>query len=167
MTAATTAPVRLRRLAAVGGGLLSIAALAGCAPAASTGAADSAAPSSDAAAPAASSAASTSAAASSSPASGLKDGTYSATGDYRSPGGPAEIGVTVTLRSGTIEKVQVAPKAADATARQYEAQFASGIDAVAVGKPIEGLKVGAVSGSSLTSQGFEKALAAIRAKASA
>ena len=164
MPAATTAPVRLRRLAAVGGGLLSIAALAGCAP--ST--ADATAPSTDAAAaPSAPSAASTPSASTSSAAAGLKDGTYSATGDYQSPGGASAIAVTVTLKSGTITAVKVAPKAADATARQYEAQFASGIDAVAVGKPIEGLKVGAVSGSSLTGQGFEKALAAIRSKASA
>jgi uncharacterized protein with FMN-binding domain len=165
MTPATTAPVRLRRLAAVGGGLLSIAALAGCAPSAAS---DTTAPSTDAAAtPSTPSAASTPSAPSSSAAAGLKDGTYSATGDYQSPGGASAIAVTVTLKSGTITAVQVAPKAADATARQYEAQFASGIDAVAVGKPIEGLKVGAVSGSSLTSQGFEKALAAIRSKASA
>ena len=166
MTAPAPAPVRLRRLAAVGGGLLGIAALAGCAPSAAS---DATTASDDAAAPAPSSAApaSTPSAAPSSAASGLKDGTYSATGDYQSPGGPAQIGVTVTLKSGTITAVKIAPKAADATARQYESQFASGIDAVAVGKPIEGLKVGAVSGSSLTGQGFEKALAAIRSKAGA
>ena len=97
----------------------------------------------------------------------LKDGTYSATGDYQSPGGPSAVAVTVTLRSGTITAVKVDPKAPNPTAQQYESQFASGIGAVAVGKPIEGLQVGAVSGSSLTSQGFEKALAAIRSEAAA
>ena len=160
MPAATTAPVRLRRIVAVGGsGLLSIAALAGCAPS------DASAPSTGAAA--ATSAASTPSAAASSAATDLKDGTYSATGNYQSPGGASAVAVTVTLKSGTITAVTVAPKAENPTARQYEAQFASGIGAVAVGKPIEGLNVGAVSGSSLTGQGFEKALAAIRSKAAA
>jgi uncharacterized protein with FMN-binding domain len=164
-----TAPLRpsVRRLLAVGGGLLGVAALAGCAPAAS-GDAGSSAPS-DAGGAASSSGAPAPSAASSSaaPGSGLQDGTYTATGDYQSPGGPSAVAVTVTLKDGTIDAVKVVPKAEDPTARQYEAQFASGIDAVAVGKPIAGLQVGAVSGSSLTSQGFEKALATIRSKAAA
>ena len=159
MTAATTAPVRLGRLAAVGGGLLSVAALAGCAPSAAS------APSTGAAA--ATSEASTPSAASSSAVTDLEDGTYSATGDYQSPGGASAVAVTVTLKRGTITAVTVTPKAENPTARQYEAQFASGIGAIAVGKPIEGLDVGAVSGSSLTGEGFEKALAAIRSKAGA
>ena len=160
------APVRPSlRLVAIGGGLLGVAALAGCAPAASTdaGAADATAGSSAAATADAGS----SAPASSAAASDLKDGSYTATGNYQSPGGDSAIEVTVTLRSGSISAVKVVPKAEDATARQYEAQFASGIDGVAVGKPIEGLQVGAVSGSSLTGQGFEKALAAIRSEAAA
>ena len=151
------------RLAAVAGGLLGVAALAGCAPAASTsgdGAAASDAPS--AAAPA-----SSAPAASGADDSGLKDGSYTATGDYTSPGGPSAVEVTVALKSGDIASVEVVPKAENPTARQYESQFASGVGAVAVGKPIEGLKVGTVSGSSLTSAGFEKALAAIRSKAAA
>jgi uncharacterized protein with FMN-binding domain len=159
MLIAPPAAVRLRRLAAVGGGLIGIAALAGCAPAASTSTTASTAPAGDTSS--GSSAASTAASAA------LTDGTYSATGDYQSPGGASAIAVAVTLKSGTITAVKVTPKADDATARQYEAQFASGISAVAVGKPIEGLQVGAVSGSSLTSQGFEAALAAIRTKAAA
>jgi uncharacterized protein with FMN-binding domain len=150
--------LHLVRLAAVGGGLLGVAALAGCAPSASDAApAASSGTSSSAAAPSTSSSSGSSAA--------LRDGTYSATGDYQSPGGASADAVTVTLKSGTITAVKVVPKAADPTARQYEAQFASGIDAVAVGKPIAGLQVGAVSGSSLTSQGFEKALAEIRSEA--
>jgi uncharacterized protein with FMN-binding domain len=162
MTAPTLDRTRLRRLAAIGGGLLGVAALAGCSPAASSGtaASDAGTAPSSASAPAASSGSSAS-------SSALKDGTYTATGDYQSPGGPSAVGVEVTLKSGTITAVKVEPKAADPTAQQYERQFASGISGVAVGKPIEGLQVGAVSGSSLTSQGFEKALATIRSEAAA
>lgn len=144
------AAARLRRIAAVGGGLLGIAALAGCAPTAGSGTAE---------------AGSTTGTSASSAA--LADGTYSATGDYQSPGGASAVAVTVTLKSGTITAVKVAPKAENATAQQYEAQFAAGVAAVAVGKPIAGLQVGAVSGSSLTSQGFEAALATIRTEAAA
>ena len=161
MTAPTLDRTRLRRLAAIGGGLLGVAALAGCSPAATSDTAASGA----GAAPSSASASSPASAGASS--SALKDGTYTATGDYQSPGGPAAVAVEVTLKSGTITAVKVEPKAADPTAQQYERQFAGGIGGVAVGKPIEGLQVGAVSGSSLTSQGFEKALASIRSEAAA
>jgi uncharacterized protein with FMN-binding domain len=158
MTATELGGLRLRRIAAISGGLIGVAALAGCAPSATStagAAADDTAPS-------------TSSGSSSSSASGdLKDGSYSATGDYQSPGGASAVGVTLTLKSGTITALKVVPKADDPTAQQYEAQFASGVNAVAVGKPIAGLQVGAVSGSSLTSQGFEKALAAIQKEAAA
>jgi uncharacterized protein with FMN-binding domain len=154
-----TAPVLPKpvlRLAAVGGGLLSLAALAGCAP---TAASD--------AAPAAPSSGSSAGTGGSGSSADLRDGTYTATGDYQSPGGPSAVEVTVTLKGGAISAVEVVPKAENPTARQYEAQFASGIGAVAVGKPIADLQVGAVSGSSLTSQGFEDALGKIRSEAAA
>lgn len=153
----------LRRLAAIGGGLLGVAALAGCSPTAS----DAGAPASSAPAAAAPSTTASSAASAGSSSGQLKDGSYTATGHYQSPGGDSAVEVTVTLKSGTISAVKVVPKAADPTAQQYEAQFASGISGVAVGKKIDGLQVGAVSGSSLTSQGFEKALAEIRTEAAA
>ena len=146
---ATETTVRLRRVAALGGGLIGIAALAGCAPSAAGSTAASGAP-----APGGSSA-----------AADLKDGSYTATGHYQSPAGDSMVAVTVTLKSGTITAVKVIPKTANPTAQQYESQFASGVGAVAVGKKIAGLQVGAVSGSSLTSQGFEKALAQIQTEA--
>lgn len=141
---ATETTARLRRAAALGGGLLGIAALAGCAPSA---------------------AGSTTGVGSSAPTADLKDGSYTATGHYQSPAGDSMVAVTVTLKSGTITAVKVIPKTANPTAQQYETQFASGVGAVAVGKKIAGLQVGAVSGSSLTSQGFEKALAQIQSEA--
>lgn len=146
----------LRRIAAISGGLLSVAALAGCAP-------DAASSTSTPSSTNGASSTSDSGAAS----SPLKDGSYSATGEYQSPGGASAVAVTLTLQSGTITALTVVPKAENATARQYEAQFASGVNAVVVGKKIAGLHVGAVSGSSLTGQGFESALAAIQKEAAA
>jgi uncharacterized protein with FMN-binding domain len=157
-----TAPVLPKpvlRLAAVGGGLLSLAALAGCAPTAASDAAP--------AAPSSGSSSGSAGTGGSGSSADLRDGTYTATGDYQSPGGPSAVEVTVTLKGGAISAVEVVPKAENPTARQYEAQFASGIGAVAVGKPIADLQVGAVSGSSLTSQGFEDALGKIRSEAAA
>jgi uncharacterized protein with FMN-binding domain len=144
---ATDTALRLRRVAALGGGLIGIAALAGCAPSA------------------AGSTPGTAAAPSGSATADVKDGSYTATGHYQSPAGDSVIAVTVTLKRGTITAVKVIPKTANPTAQQYESQFASGVGAVAVGRKIAGLQVGAVSGSSLTSQGFEKALAQIQTEA--
>jgi uncharacterized protein with FMN-binding domain len=96
-----------------------------------------------------------------------KDGTYSADGSYVSPGGQEEIAVTITVKDDLITAVSVKTVAADAEGAQYEAQFASGISAVAVGKSLGSLSVGSVAGSSLTSQGFNRALATIRSKAEA
>lgn len=152
----TVPTAHLRRIAAIGGGLIGVAALAGCSPSAGAADAGSAAPGS--AAPASSAAGSSAA---------LKDGSYTATGHYQSPAGDSTIDVRVRLKSGSIAAVTVLPKTPNPTAQQYEQQFAGGIGAVAVGKPIAGLQVGAVSGSSLTSQGFEKALAEIRSEAAA
>jgi hypothetical protein len=96
-----------------------------------------------------------------------KDGTYSADGSYVSPGGQEEIAVTITVKHDLITAVSVKTVAADAEGAQYEAQFASGISAVVVGKSLGSLSVGSVAGSSLTSQGFNRALATIRSKAEA
>ena len=159
---ATDTSTHLRRIVAIGGGLIGIAALAGCAPAAASSGGGS-----GAAAPASSAAASSSASNASAASSDLKDGDYTATGNYQSPGGASAVAVTLTLKSGTITALKVVPKAENPTAQQYESQFSSGVNAVAVGKKIAGLQVGAVSGSSLTSQGFEAALAQIQKEAAA
>jgi uncharacterized protein with FMN-binding domain len=94
-----------------------------------------------------------------------KDGTYTADGSYVSPGGQEEIAVTITVKSDLITAVSVKTVEADVEAAQYEAQFASGISGVAVGKNLATLSVGTVAGSSLTSRGFNVALTAIRSKA--
>ena len=140
-------------------GSLALLGLAGC----SATTASSAAPPSGAAAPASSAAAPAS---SGSAGSGsLKDGHYTALGNYTSPGGASAVSVALTLKGGSVTALKVTPKAENPTAQQYESQFASGVNAKAVGKKLSDLNVTKVSGSSLTSQGFDKAIAAIEAKA--
>jgi uncharacterized protein with FMN-binding domain len=94
-----------------------------------------------------------------------KDGTYSEPGDYVSPGGSERINVTLTLSKNVITKMKVVTVFADPTATSYEHLFEGGIAAATVGKNINTLNIGVVAGSSLTSMGFNKALAAIKADA--
>jgi uncharacterized protein with FMN-binding domain len=95
-----------------------------------------------------------------------KDGGYTAAGSYVSPGGTEHISVTLTLASNVIKTMKVTTVKADPTAAGYEQLFESGISAATVGKNINTLNIGVVAGSSLTSMGFNRALAAIKADAS-
>ena len=132
---------------ALAGTSLATLALAGCAPSATS-------PDSAAADPV-------------SPSTTFRDGTYTATGDYVSPGGPSAIAVTLTLKDNRVTAVTVTPKAENPTAVSYEAMFASGVSGLVVGKRITELDVTTVSGSSLTSMGFDKAVTAIQERAKA
>ncbi|WP_421741146.1 FMN-binding protein [Cellulomonas sp.] len=99
--------------------------------------------------------------------SGLTDGTYSATGTYESPAGQETVAVSLTLADGVVTAVEVTPEATNPTSKQFQTTFASGVADVVVGQPIDGLSVDAVSGSSLTPEGFNDALAQIVADAQA
>jgi uncharacterized protein with FMN-binding domain len=159
----------IRTAAAVAGASFAAIALAGC-----SGGAAASGPSHAASGSGSSSSASASSASSSSSASGskgasggLKDGSYTARGDYTSPGGASAVDVAVTLKSGTVTALKVTPKAENPTAKGYEAQFASGVGTKVIGKKLTDLNVTKVSGSSLTSQGFDRAIAAIEKHAAA
>jgi uncharacterized protein with FMN-binding domain len=94
-----------------------------------------------------------------------KDGSYTAPGTYVSPGGSEHISVSLTLAKNIVTAVKVTTVKADPTATGYEQMFENGIAAVVVGKNINSLNVGTVAGSSLTSTGFNSALATIKADA--
>jgi len=94
-------------------------------------------------------------------AADLADGQYSATGDYVAPSGPESVDVTLTLVDGVVTELSVKGNATDPEAKQYEAKFVSGIDALVVGKSITSLNVTNVAGSSLTSSGFAAAISDI------
>ncbi|GAB3404475.1 hypothetical protein GCM10027515_16530 [Schumannella luteola] len=91
-----------------------------------------------------------------------KDGSYTATGKYQSPGGNETIKVTLTLESNKVTKAEVEPQASSGNAKQYQTQFSSGIDGEVVGKSLDELSVTRVSGSSLTSRGFNDAVDQIK-----
>lgn len=94
-----------------------------------------------------------------------KDGTYTATGTYVSPGGPESIEVTLTLKDDIITSAEVVSKAVLPTSKNFQGKFISGYKAVVVGKNIESLALDKVSGSSLTPKGFNDAVLKIKAQA--
>ncbi len=96
-----------------------------------------------------------------------KNGTYTATGSYRSPGGLDNVGVTLTLKNDIIISVSFTPMAHDGISAQYQTMFAGGFQSLVLGKNISSVYLDAVSGSSLTGQGFNDALAQIKAQAKA
>lgn len=94
------------------------------------------------------------------------DGEYTGTGSYIPPSNKQEeVTVTMTLSGGTVTAVEVSPSGNNPTSKRYQAEFTDGIQKEVVGKPIDSLDVGKVAGSSLTSQGFNKALEQIKAEA--
>lgn len=97
--------------------------------------------------------------------SSYTDGTYQATGGYVSPGGQQQVDVSLTLADGVVTAVLVTPEAIDPRSQSFQEQFASGIEDVVVGVPLDELAVDVVSGSSLTSGGFNDAVEQIKAEA--
>jgi len=96
-----------------------------------------------------------------------KDGTYSATGSYSSPGGPDDLHVSVTLANGIITDSTVTSGAHDGTSSHYQGIFINNYKPLVVGKSIDSVTLSKVSGSSLTSAGWNDAITKIKAEATA
>lgn len=94
-----------------------------------------------------------------------KDGTYQATGSYRTPGGNESIGVSLTIENGIITDSTVTQNARAGEAREYQGQFVSGYKSEVIGKRIDEVSLNRVSGSSLTPIGFNNAIQTIRTDA--
>lgn len=152
-----TIPLRTKTALVTLAGIGLIGTLAGCSGAAS---ADGTASSGSS-----SSASGSSSGSSTSANTTFKDGNYSEQGTYASPGGTELISVSLTLKSNVVTALSVKTVKADPTATQYEAMFEGGINKIVVGKNLNSLNVTRVSGSSLTSQGFDDALSKIKADA--
>ena len=99
------------------------------------------------------------------PTTKYKDGTYSATGDYMSPGGPDSLSVTLTLKNGLVTDVNAEKGANDPRSSRYQDRFLSGYKAYVIGKSIDTLHLDSVSGSSLTPEGFNDAVNKIKTQA--
>jgi uncharacterized protein with FMN-binding domain len=96
-----------------------------------------------------------------------RNGTYSATGTYMSPGGSDQLGVQVTLKNDIVTGVNVTLGANDRTSMRYQNIFAANYKQYVIGKDISSIHLTRVSGSSLTPIGFNNALSKIEAQAKA
>lgn len=95
------------------------------------------------------------------------DGTYTAEGSYQTPETLETVSVTLTLADDTVTDVEVTGEPIAPESKNYQGQFIDGISDVVVGKKLDELDVDRVAGSSLTSGGFNKAVAAIKDEAAA
>jgi uncharacterized protein with FMN-binding domain len=91
-----------------------------------------------------------------------KDGSYTATGTYSTPGGNESVTVTVTLTGDKITAIETTGSGTGGNSKQYQSQFLSGYKAQVIGKAIEEVSLSRVAGSSLTSGGFNRAIDTIQ-----
>lgn len=94
-----------------------------------------------------------------------EDGTYDVQGSYQSPAGAETVDVSLTLENDIVTAVTVTPTSENQTSYKFQENFAGGISAEIMGKSLDELNVGVVSGSSLTPKGFMDALEQIKADA--
>lgn len=94
-----------------------------------------------------------------------KDGTYAASGSYRTPLSTETIAVTLTVQSDTVSDVSIQQVPQNRDAVVYQAAFRQNYKPFVVGKKLTDLRLSRVSGSSLTSIGFNEALDQIKAQA--
>ena len=96
-----------------------------------------------------------------------KDGTYSATGSYSTPGGTESITLSVTLKGNVITDSTLTQHADSGESEEYQDRFASGYKSYVTGKNVNEVSLSRVAGSSLTSDGFDAALETIKNDAKA
>ncbi len=96
-----------------------------------------------------------------------KDGVYDAIGNYTSPGGAEEIGLTITLKDNIIVDSGFEVKATRPTSKQLQGVFSENYKQYVIGKNINEVNLTKVSSSSLTPKGFNDALNKIKIEAKA
>lgn len=95
------------------------------------------------------------------------DGTYTAEGSYQTPETVETIEVTLTIADDAVTDVEVVGDPIAPESKNYQGQFIAGIADEVVGRKLDDLDVDRVAGSSLTSGGFDQALAEIKEQAAA
>lgn len=94
-----------------------------------------------------------------------EDGTYTAMGEYVSPGGPETISITLTIKDDIITAASADPQATLPFSVRMQEAFTSGFAELVVGQNIDDVELDKVSGSSLTPKGFNDAVVQIKAQA--
>ncbi len=94
-----------------------------------------------------------------------KDGTYTAVGDYVSPGGAEQVGLTLTLKDGIVTDSVLQVMATRPISLKMQDLVRDEHKAFVVGKPLDEVKLDKVSSSSLTPVGFNDAIEKIKKQA--
>jgi len=94
-----------------------------------------------------------------------KDGTYTAMSTYQTPETTEPLTVTLTLKDGVVTDATVVGDPQVPETRRYQGIFIANYKQYVIGKNIGTLSLSQVSGSSLTSSGFNAAVAQIKAQA--
>lgn len=98
-------------------------------------------------------------------AAGYIDGTYAAEGDYKSPGGPESVKVTLVLKDGKVADATAVGNATVGKSKMFQEKFAAGVKEAVFGKAIDSLSLTVVNGASLTPMGFMEALEKMKKEA--
>lgn len=102
-----------------------------------------------------------------SPATNYHDGTYTVVGQYEAPDGMDQIQVSVTIRNDVVTAADVTSMARRRTTAEFQQLFIAAYTPDVVGKKIDSIRLFRVAGASLTTDGFNNALAQIKSKAAA
>ena len=96
-----------------------------------------------------------------------KDGNYFALGDYNSPGGAEEIKATINLKNDIIISATIESKASRPNSQKFQKIFIENFKPLIIGKNLDQVELHTVSGSSLTSGGWNDAIEKIKIQAKA
>ncbi len=100
--------------------------------------------------------------------SAYKDGQYTASGSFYTPGGDETIAVTVNLSGGVIKNVSIDNSAVySRESMAYCMRFSHSVGNYVDGKKIDSVNLSRISGASLTPMGFNDAIDQIKADARA
>lgn len=96
-----------------------------------------------------------------------KDGTYTASGSYRTPQSTETVQVTLTVAGDTVTAAEFSAEPETSQSAEYQSAFRSGYKSQVVGKKLSDIDLTRVSGSSLTPIGFNAAVDDIQDQAKA
>lgn len=94
-----------------------------------------------------------------------EDGSYTATSSYSTPGGSEDITISITLEDNVVTGSEVSQVPSDQGAAAYQAEFKQNYKPLVEGRKISEINLSRVSGSSLTSRGFNDAVESIKSQA--
>ncbi len=97
----------------------------------------------------------------------VKDGTYTASASYDTPGGVQDIKVILIIAGGAVSDSSITQNATGREDEAYQSAFESEYKTAVVGKKISDISLNRVAGASLTTEGFNTALLDIAKQAQA